>query len=121
MRHLARFTWDYFVKHPEFLSLLNTENLLRGKYIKTSSRIIALHSPMISLLADTLRRGVEIGEFRDNVDPVDLYVSIAALGFLLSVQPLDAVDDLPARPRGAARACPLGRSRRRSDHVLPQA
>ena len=38
MRHLARFTWDYFVKHPEFLSLLNTENLLRGKYIKTSSR-----------------------------------------------------------------------------------
>jgi AcrR family transcriptional regulator len=81
MRHLARFTWDYFVEHPEFLSLLNTENLLRGKYIKTSSRIIALHSPMTSLLADTLRRGVEIGEFRDNVDPVDLYVSIAALGF----------------------------------------
>jgi AcrR family transcriptional regulator len=81
MRHLTRFTWDYFVEHPEFLSLLNTENLLRGKYIKTSSRIIALHSPMISLLADTLRRGVEIGEFRDNVDPVDLYVSIAALGF----------------------------------------
>jgi len=81
MRHLTRFTWDYFVAHPEFLSLLNTENLLRGKYIKTSSRIIALHSPMISLLADTLRRGVEIGEFRDNVDPVDLYVSIAALGF----------------------------------------
>jgi AcrR family transcriptional regulator len=81
MRHLARFTWNYFLKHPEFLSILNTENLLRGKYIKTSPKIIALHSPMISLLGDTLRRGVEIGEFRDGVDAVDLYISIAALGF----------------------------------------
>jgi len=81
MRHLARFTWNYFQKHPEFLSILNTENLMRGKYIRNSPKIIALHSPMISLLADTLRRGVEIGEFRDGVDAVDLYISIAALGF----------------------------------------
>jgi len=81
MRHLARFTWKYFLKHPEFLSILNTENLMRGKFIKKSPKIIALHSPMVSLLAETLRRGVEIGEFRDGVDAVDLYVSIAALGF----------------------------------------
>jgi len=81
MRHLARFTWDYFVAHPEFLSILNTENLLRGKYIRTSDKVIELHSPMISLLSHTLKRGVAIGEFRDKVDPVDLYISIAALGF----------------------------------------
>jgi AcrR family transcriptional regulator len=81
MRHLARFTWDYFVAHPEFLSILNTENLLRGKFIRTSDKVIELHSPMISLLSQTLKRGVAIGEFRGEVDPVDLYISIAALGF----------------------------------------
>lgn len=81
MRELARFTWKYFLNHPEFLSILNTENLLRGKYIKRSAKIIALHSPMTSLLAATLERGVANGEFREGVDAVDLYISIAALGF----------------------------------------
>jgi AcrR family transcriptional regulator len=81
MRHLTSFTWRYFLDHPEFLSLLNTENLLRGKFIRTSKRIIALHSPMIGLIDDTLKRGAASGEFRPNVDPVELYISIASLGF----------------------------------------
>ena len=81
MRQLTSFTWDYFIAHPEFLSLLNTENLLQGKYIRASKRIIALHSPMIALLRDTLDQGVKAGKFRPGVDPVELYISIAALGF----------------------------------------
>jgi hypothetical protein len=81
MRHLARFTWNYYLAHPELLSLLNTENLLRGRYVSASRRIIELHSPMTALLADALRRGADAGEFRRDVDPVDLYISIAALGF----------------------------------------
>ncbi len=81
MRQLTAFTWDYFLEHPEFLSLLNTENLMRGKYVRASKRIIALHSPMIALIRDTLDEGVKAGKFRPNVDPVELYISIAALGF----------------------------------------
>ncbi len=81
MRHLTSFTWTYFLKHPEFLSLLNTENLMRGKHIRASKRIIALHSPMIALLRDTLHEGVKAGKFRPGIDPVELYISIAALGF----------------------------------------
>ena len=81
MRHLASFTWRYFLEHPEFLSILNVENLLHGRFIKTSKKIIALHSPMINLIRETLDRGVEAGRFRPNVDPVELYISIAALGF----------------------------------------
>lgn len=81
MQQLARFTWTYFLEHPELLSILNTENLLRGRYIKTSPNIVALHSPMISLLADTLARGAATGAFRHGIDAVDLYISIAALGF----------------------------------------
>jgi len=81
MRELTLFTWRYFLDHPEFLSLLNTENLLRGKFVKRSRRIIELHSPFVTLLAGTLARGVEKGEFRAGIDPVELYISIAALGF----------------------------------------
>ncbi len=81
MRQLTSFTWNYFLKHPEFLSLLNTENLMQGKYIRASKRIIAMHSPMIALIRDTLREGVKAGKFRPGIDPVELYISIAALGF----------------------------------------
>jgi AcrR family transcriptional regulator len=81
MRQLASFTWDYFLAHPEFISLLNTENLMQGKYVRASKRIIALHSPMIALLRDTLEQGVKAGKFRPDIDPVELYISIAALGF----------------------------------------
>ena len=77
MRQLTSFTWDYFLKHPEFLSLLNTENLMQGKYVRASKRIIAMHSPMIALLRDTLQQGVKAGKFRAGVDPVELYISIA--------------------------------------------
>ncbi len=81
MRQLTAFTWNYFLAHPEFLSLLNTENLMQGKYVRASKRIIALHSPMIALLRDTLRQGVKEGRFRPGIDPVELYISIAALCF----------------------------------------
>ncbi len=39
MRELVAFTWNYFIEHPEFLSLLNTENLHRARHLKTSKKI----------------------------------------------------------------------------------
>ena len=71
---LVQFTWRYYLAHPEFLSLLNTENLHRAKFLKRSARIFE----RISVL---LRRGAEQGVFREGLDAVKVYVSIAALGF----------------------------------------
>jgi len=79
VRELVAFTWRYFIAHPEFLSLLNTENLHRARYLKRSTKVRALHSPLVGSLVDLLSRGVRAGAFRDDVDPVQLYVSIAAL------------------------------------------
>jgi len=79
LRELVEFTWRYFIGHPEFLSLLNTENLHRALYLKRSAKVRALHSPMVGTLEDLLARGVRDGVFRIGVDPVQLYVSIAAL------------------------------------------
>ena len=78
---LIDFTWEYFLAHPEFLSLLNTENLHRAKYLKRSARVFNLHSPLVAAISDILKRGVERGEFRKGADPVHVYISIASLGF----------------------------------------
>ena len=40
-----------------------------------------LHSPFVKLLDDILQRGVAEGVVRAGVDPVDLYVTIAAVGY----------------------------------------
>jgi AcrR family transcriptional regulator len=81
MRELVHFTWNYFLEHPEFLSLLATENLHRASYLKKSRRIRDLHFPLIGMISELLERGVKQGTFRKGVDPIQLYISIAALGF----------------------------------------
>jgi AcrR family transcriptional regulator len=81
MRRMVEFTWDYYLKHPEFLTLLNSENLHRARHLKRSRDIAAMHSPLIALLRDLLLRGERAGKFKKGVDPVQLYISIAGLGY----------------------------------------
>ena len=81
MRRLVRFTWKYYLAHPEFITLLNSENLHRARHLKKSNEIRALHSPLVALLERLLQRGQRAGVFRRGVDPVQLYISIAALGY----------------------------------------
>jgi AcrR family transcriptional regulator len=81
MRRMVEFTWNYYLRHPEFLTLLNSENLHRARHLKRSRDIAAMHSPLIALLRDLLLRGERAGKFRKGVDPVQLYISIAGLGY----------------------------------------
>jgi AcrR family transcriptional regulator len=81
MRRLVEFTWRYYLQHPEFLTLLNSENLHRGRHIRRSRNIIAMHAPFVAMIKQVLERGARAGEFRRGVDPVQLYISIAALGY----------------------------------------
>jgi AcrR family transcriptional regulator len=81
MRQLIAFTWDYYCAHPEFIRLLNSENQQRGQHVRKSSRVSQLSSPLLTILRDLLERGVERGEFRRGIDPVEIYITIAALGY----------------------------------------
>jgi AcrR family transcriptional regulator len=81
MRELVQFTWQYLSNHPEFLSLVGTENMHRAAFLKRSKKIRDMHSPLIGMIADLLDRGSRKGVFRPRVDPVDLYVTIAGLGW----------------------------------------
>lgn len=81
MRRLVRMSYRYFHTHPHFISMLNTENLHQARILKKSSRIRAMHSPLVELIANILKRGKAAGVMRDDVDPVQLYISIASLGY----------------------------------------
>jgi AcrR family transcriptional regulator len=95
----CRFVWRYYVEHPEFISLVNTENLHQARHLRKSARVHELVSPVVGMLAELLERGVRAGVFREGVDPVELYLSIASLGyFVLSNQhTLSAVLDRDLR------------------------
>lgn len=81
LKTLVRFTWSYYLKHPDFLRLINSENLHRARHLKRSTRIKEMHSPFVKMIADLLKRGVKGGVFRRGIDPNQLYISIAALGY----------------------------------------
>lgn len=81
VRRLVEFTWRYYLEHPEFLTLLNSENLHRARHLKRSKNIRAMNSPLIATLAEILRRGEAAGTFRRGVDPLQLYISIAGLAY----------------------------------------
>jgi AcrR family transcriptional regulator len=81
VRRLVAFTWNYYLKHPEFLTLLNSENLHEARHLRRSRQIAAMHSPLVAMLRDLIDRGVREKKFRNDVDPVQLYISVAALGY----------------------------------------
>ena len=81
LKRLVEFTWHYFLDHPEFLTLLNSENLHKGRHVRRSRRVRDMHSPLVETLRAILRRGEKEGFFRSGVDPVQLYISIAGEGY----------------------------------------
>jgi AcrR family transcriptional regulator len=81
IRRLVAFTWKYFVAHPEFVTLLNSENLHRARHLHDVTGIAEMQSPLIQTLANLLQRGQRDGLFRAGVDPVQLYISIAGISY----------------------------------------
>ncbi|HMA09354.1 MAG TPA: TetR/AcrR family transcriptional regulator [Ramlibacter sp.] len=81
LRRLVEFTWNHYLGHPEFLSLLNSENLQAARHLQNSDRAREMNSPLIATLGEILERGRKEGSFRGGVDPLQLYVSIAGLSY----------------------------------------
>jgi len=78
---LVAFTWRHYLAHPEFLALLNSENMHRAGHLKRSRRIREMNSPLIEDLAAVLARGAATGELRPGIDAMQLYISIAGLAY----------------------------------------
>ncbi len=80
MARLVRFNLRYTAQHPEFIALLHQENIHRAAYLRRSAEVPAMYSPLVHSLHDVLRRGEAAGVFRHDVDPLQLYVTMLALG-----------------------------------------
>ena len=78
---LVRFTWDYYLEHPEFLTFVNSENLHKARHLKHSVAIRALSRTFVGMMKALLDRGVAEGVFRPGIDPVQLNITIAAIGY----------------------------------------
>ena len=81
MRRFVRFNVRYCREHPEMIQLFNSENLHGARHLKQSEHVRRLHGPLLERLGGLLERGVAAGVFRPGVDRLQLYVSIAALGY----------------------------------------
>ena len=75
------FVWRYYQQHPEFITLLNTENLLRGQHIASSPAVRRYSSPVLAITDAVLRSGVAHGLFRAELSARDVYLMIAALAY----------------------------------------
>lgn len=81
MDRLVRFTFRHFLANPWFTKLLSTENVENARFLKLLPDIPALHSPLVGQIRTILERGHDAGVFRRDVDPIQLYISIAGLGY----------------------------------------
>ncbi len=78
---LIEFSWHYYLEHPEFVRVINTENLHRARHLAQSQRIGKINRPLLDALGAVLARGNADGTFRPGVDPVQLYMTIVGLTF----------------------------------------
>ncbi|MES2613600.1 MAG: TetR family transcriptional regulator [Pseudomonadota bacterium] len=81
LKSVVRFVSQYYRKHPEFVTLLNTENLHKGKHISKSMRAREYSSPAVSVIEQVLAAGVASQEFRADLRARDLYLLIASMGY----------------------------------------
>ena len=81
LQAVIRFVVSYYRKNSEFVTLLNTENLHKGKHISKSMRAREYSSPAIEVIRRVLESGQAQGLFRKDVSARDVYLLIAATGY----------------------------------------
>lgn len=77
MRTLIEFSFDYLDNNRDFVALVTDENTHRGEHLNGSKNLEPMNRPIIDLIKETLDRG----DFKADLDPLQVYVSVAALSF----------------------------------------
>jgi TetR/AcrR family transcriptional regulator len=107
IRRLIEASFDHLAANPDFIVLLNDENRGGARHVRGSTRLEAMHSPLVKSVSHILHEGVRCGLFRKGIDPVQLYISIAGLSyfFFSNTPTLSAIfgKDLSSRAQRRAR------------------
>lgn len=78
LRVLAELTYDHHTSHQDFVRLVAIENIHRAEIISKSEVIPDLNLTAVKTAERVLRRGVEAGVFRDDIDALDLHMIISS-------------------------------------------
>ena len=81
LEKLVRFTWTYYLRNPEFITLVNSENLHRARHLKHIDSITEATRGLVDMVEHLLARGVQEGAFREGIDATQLNITIAAIGY----------------------------------------
>jgi AcrR family transcriptional regulator len=81
LRRLVGFTYDHHRENEDFIRLVMSENIQQGSYLAQSPRIHALNVTAISALERLLARGTASGDFRQDLQPLEVHSFISALCF----------------------------------------
>jgi TetR/AcrR family transcriptional regulator len=107
IRRLIEASFDHLAANPDFIVLLNDENRGGARHVRGSTRLEAMHSPLVKSVSHILHEGVRSGVFRKGIDPIQLYISIAGLSyfFFSNTPTLSAIfgKDLSSRAQRRAR------------------
>jgi len=109
---LTGFTFDYHADNPDFVRLVMVENIHHGRHLASSSKIGALNLSAIDMIREVYERGLADGVFRENLDPIDIHLTISALAFY-NVSNRASIRQV----FGHDMAAPQARARRRSSAI----
>ena len=79
LRELVAFIWHYYVTHPEFVAILTSENLHKGKHARQSGELRRLSGEAVGVLRPIIEAGQAQGLFRLDIDIKHVYLMIASL------------------------------------------
>lgn len=78
LRRVAELTFDHHESHPDFIRLVTIENIHAARHLATSPELSRLANPALDVLTRILRNGHEAGEFRGDVDALDVHMLISS-------------------------------------------
>lgn len=81
---VIRFVHHYYRRRPDFVTLINTENLHHGEHIAKSKRAHEYSSRALAIIASILKEGVTQGLFRQGLKARDIYLLITSTGYFLT-------------------------------------
>jgi AcrR family transcriptional regulator len=84
LKSVIRFKVNYYRKNPEFVTLLNVENLQKGKHVAKSQKAREYSKHAVALIDEILASGVEKGLFRNDLKPRDVYLLIVSTAYFFT-------------------------------------
>jgi len=81
LKELVGFTWRYYIAFPGFISMVNSANLHQARHLKHSETFRHLNRPFLERMRRIIARGLASGQFREGLDPAQVQITIAGLGY----------------------------------------